>query len=274
MLPPAAAGSSAPAPVLTLATVEAQSFCRLRPAALAREQLLAAQPMRQVDAKFIPVVCGGGILALVDQHAAHERVRLEHLRRELLGPLGLPAARPAPSLALTTPQPLGSLAGGEAHMLAAWAGSAEAWGWRWASAAASGPGDAGAPAVVVTHVPLVCGVALTATDLRLYLHQLEQTGGAGGPPPAITRVLNSKACRGAVMFGQELRPSQCAEVVEQLKETQLCFVCAHGRPTVAPLADLRALGRAVALRGGNGGGGGAAPLGGLKARLLLEMHAT
>lgn len=118
-------------------------------------------------------------------------------------------------------------------------------------------------------------------------------------------MLASKACRGAIMFGDELthvqvgavfgwpsrahhphywtiyRPLccvaclivkriymchlalpclQCQELVDSLAATKLCFSCAHGRPTVAPLADLGALRRALRLRAeatllGSGGGG-------------------
>jgi len=39
----------------------------------------------QVARKFVPVVCGGGVLAVVDQHAADERVCLERLRAEVPG---------------------------------------------------------------------------------------------------------------------------------------------------------------------------------------------
>lgn len=38
---------------------------------------------QQVDNKVIMVVVGDGVLVAVDQHAAHERVRLEALLKEL-----------------------------------------------------------------------------------------------------------------------------------------------------------------------------------------------
>jgi len=37
-------------------------------------------------------------------------------------------------------------------------------------------------------------------------------------------------------------------LVDSLKATQLCFSCAHGRPTTVPLVDLRLLRRALAMR--------------------------
>ncbi len=41
----------------------------------------------------------------------------------------------------------------------------------------------------------------THLHLQVYLHELEQTAGTASIPPAALRVLNSKACRYAVMFG-------------------------------------------------------------------------
>ena len=74
--------------------------------------------------------------------------------------------------------------------------------------------------------------------LQMYLHQLRETSGAAGTPPGVLRVLKSKACRGAIMFGQELGPGQQQQLLDNLAKTHLCFCCAHGRPTTAPLAEL------------------------------------
>lgn len=68
-------------------------------------------------------------------------------------------------------------------------------------------------------------------------------------PPAILRILNYKACRGAIMFGDKLLPSECNLIVEELKHTSLCFQCAHGRPTTVPLVNLEALHKSIAQLG-------------------------
>ena len=36
---------------------------------------------------------------------------------------------------------------------------------------------------------------------QVYLHELDLTAGTMPVPPAVLRVLNSKACRSAIMFG-------------------------------------------------------------------------
>ena len=58
----------------------------LRLQVLTRGQLAAARSLAQVDAKFI-AVAAGDVLAIVDQHAADERVRLERLRDQVKPPL-------------------------------------------------------------------------------------------------------------------------------------------------------------------------------------------
>eukprot|EP00891_Asterochloris_glomerata_P004346 jgi/Astpho2/4346/fgenesh1_pg.00065_%23_28_t len=52
-------------------------------ATLSRAELQQAQLIAQVDSKFLAVV-SGGMLALVDQHAADERVQLERLRGQVV----------------------------------------------------------------------------------------------------------------------------------------------------------------------------------------------
>ena len=61
------------------------------------------------------------------------------------------------------------------------------------------------------------------------------------PPPAVHRVLASKACRSAVMFGTPLSAAQCQQILTELAQCDLPFQCAHGRPTITPLLDLSQL---------------------------------
>ena len=268
---PAAAPSSARG-LLTLEALSAAVFARLCPQGLVREDLAGARALHQVDCKFIPIVAAGGrVLALLDQHSADERVQLEALRADVIAPGGGPARGAAPSMALRTPQPL-RLGADEVPLLEAFGPAAAAWGWRWTLHRA-GP-TATAALAEVTAVPLIDTRALTATDLRLYLHELAETRGGAGPPSGVLRVLNSRACRSAVMFGDELPPSRCAALTAELATTQQCFACAHGRPTTVPLVDLRALGQAAEVlqarqRGDGGGGGG---LLWLKAKLEADLR--
>lgn len=102
---------------------------------------------------------------------------------------------------------------------------------------------------------------------QLYLHQLAGTRGACSTPPGITRLLASKACRGAIMFGDELPWARCHSLLAELAATRQCWVCAHGRPTVAPLFDARLLRGMLSTRGGHGGVGGGSSIAEVAARL-------
>ncbi|KAJ3981747.1 hypothetical protein F5890DRAFT_1533745 [Lentinula detonsa] len=65
-------------------------------------------------------------------------------------------------------------------------------------------------------------------------------------PRELLDLVNSKACRGAIMFNDSLSREQCIRLVHQLSETVFPFQCAHGRPSLVPLANLGKL-------SGNGG---------------------
>ncbi|KAJ7682423.1 hypothetical protein DFH06DRAFT_1161036 [Mycena polygramma] len=57
-------------------------------------------------------------------------------------------------------------------------------------------------------------------------------------PQQLLDLVNSKACRGAIMFNDSLTHVQCEKLIEQLCETAFPFQCAHGRPSLVPLIDL------------------------------------
>jgi DNA mismatch repair ATPase MutL len=75
-------------------------------------------------------------------------------------------------------------------------------------------------------------VAASPCDVRVALHR------TGMAPGFVTRILHSRACRGAVMFGSPLAPADCRRVVTALLGTRLPFQCAHGRPSVVPITTL------------------------------------
>ncbi|KAI0700587.1 hypothetical protein BC835DRAFT_1411934 [Cytidiella melzeri] len=58
-------------------------------------------------------------------------------------------------------------------------------------------------------------------------------------PKDLIDLVNSKACRGAIMFNDVLTVRQCERLLEALCETALPFQCAHGRPSMVPLIGLK-----------------------------------
>ncbi|KIM91200.1 hypothetical protein PILCRDRAFT_1386 [Piloderma croceum F 1598] len=57
-------------------------------------------------------------------------------------------------------------------------------------------------------------------------------------PRELLDLVNSKACRGAIMFNDSLTKSQCQQLIRKLSETAFPFQCAHGRPSLVPLANV------------------------------------
>ena len=70
------------------------------------------------------------------------------------------------------------------------------------------------------------------------VQQLGTSGGCAAVPAAVSCILVSAACRYAIMFGDALGPEQAEQLVVGLAGTRMWRVCAHGRPTVAPLLDM------------------------------------
>eukprot|EP01018_Ginkgo_biloba_P029458 Gb_13080 [translate_table: standard] len=220
----------------------------LVPESINKDCLKKARVLQQIDKKFIAVIAEGN-LALIDQHAADERIRLEQLRKEVLegeGRQKFTFLEHEEELVL----PMGGL-----QLLQTYSKQIEYWGWRCKILSRNERTLKSRKAhqlhrssctAILSAVPCILGVNLTAKHLTEYLEQLAQTGGSSAAPPAVLHILSFKACRGSIMFGDSLLQSECALLVEELKRTALCFHCAHGRPTTVPIVNLEALHRQVA----------------------------
>ncbi|KAL3629906.1 hypothetical protein CASFOL_026218 [Castilleja foliolosa] len=210
----------------------------LVPNSIDRLSLEDAEVLNQVDKKFIAVLAGK-TLAIIDQHAADERIRLEDLRVKVLSGEMKSITYLDDEQEMVFPE-VGY------QLLQNFASRIQSWGWicnihSWDTSSFSKNLDfmhRQQTVVKLLAVPCILGVNLTDADLLEFLHQLADTDGSSTIPPSVHRVLNNKACRGAIMFGDTLLPSECSLIVEELKRTSLCFQCAHGRPTTVPLVNL------------------------------------
>ncbi|KAI8816870.1 uncharacterized protein EV422DRAFT_544343 [Fimicolochytrium jonesii] len=88
-----------------------------------------------------------------------------------------------------------------------------------------------------------------ARDLiRQHLYWLEESSGTGVKdrcPRGILEILWSKACRSAIMFGDPLSADECTALIEKLKRCKFPFQCAHGRPSMVPIAHMDAVARSA-----------------------------
>lgn len=233
----------------------------LYPYRFTKDMIHSMQVLQQVDNKFIACLMstkteenageGGNLLVLVDQHAAHERIRLEQLisdsyekqprgsnRKKLL------SSTISPPLEITVTEE-------QRRLLQCYHENLEDLGLEILFP------DTSDSLVLVGKVPL-CFVEREANELRrgrstvtksiveeLLREQVEllQTTGSiqGTLPLTVQKVLASQACHGAIKFNDGLSREESYRLIEALSWCQLPFQCAHGRPSMLPLADMNHL---------------------------------
>ncbi|KAL2833291.1 hypothetical protein BDW59DRAFT_138427 [Aspergillus cavernicola] len=226
---------------------------------LRKQDLGTAKVMGQVDQKFILVEMQSqaqtSTLALIDQHAADERCRVERLFEELFaGPNGVQAIQVDPIVF--------DIPANEAFLFKRQADFLRSWGIEYVVEQDTRGSNA---SVSVSQLPtLIAERCRTEPDLIVNIIRDEiwkrsenggprpQTPATGKPeqsddwigrlagcPQGILDLLNSRACRTAIMFNDVLSIDECQNLVRRLASCVFPFQCAHGRPSVVPLVDLR-----------------------------------
>lgn len=219
---------------------------------ISRSDLAKLQVIRQVDRKFILVrapTSRGNVVLCIDQHAADERVRLENLEEELFGHDG---SLRRVEIEYHEPAFVVQVNFKENQVLNQYGDFIKSWGFHFEFVASEPEKMAfkcqnsryGEDSRILLHsTPKVEKRVANVDDFRDFIHLLVSLGEirphSQFRPPVITRLLHSRACRSAIMFGDRLSLAQCRDLIEDLKNCQLPFQCAHGRPSVVPLAEIR-----------------------------------
>ncbi|XP_063765490.1 DNA mismatch repair protein Mlh3 [Eleginops maclovinus] len=232
----------------------------LFPYRFSKAMIHSMKVIHQVDKKFLACLINtrdeepaamteteGNLLVLVDQHAAHERVRLENLVADSYeedpdspGEKRLCSSTILPPLEISVTEE-------ELRLLRSCQGHLRSLGLdvKFSQAAE--------PQVFVGKVPL-CFMEKESNEVRRgrpsvikpvveeYLREqielLRSTGRVRGTLPlTVLKVLASLACHGAIKFNDSLSRDECHSLVASLSSCQLPFQCAHGRPSIAPLVD-------------------------------------
>ena len=238
---------------------------------ITKKMLSDSKIIAQLDKKFI-LLKMDNILCIVDQHAADERIRLERHEKELGQRLSRsiedeesssnsPATtyrnwrrtsfekvtlQPSQTLQLTTE--LFNVAYQYRDILLKWnftlnfKSNPSNLEHRVQTAAQKSNQNYTAEVQIVT-LPKLCGKLVSVENdflpyLNTLLHHSSNDSLQLQRPPFVHRILASQACRYAVMFGDELNKEECKNIVDQLQECNMSFVCAHGRPSVVPLKCL------------------------------------
>jgi len=154
-------------------------------------------------------------LVIVDQHAAHERLVYERLKRQMAG-------RGVAAQALLIPE-IVELSETEAARLLDHAADLAMLG------LCIEPFGAGA--VAVRETPAVLGVVDADALLRDILDELADLGDSGTLRSRIDAVLSRMACHGSVRAGRRMHADEMNALLREMEATPHSGQCNHGRPT-------------------------------------------
>ncbi|GIC91266.1 putative DNA mismatch repair protein (Mlh3) [Aspergillus udagawae] len=229
---------------------------------LRKSHLATANIIAQVDQKFILAKLADGhssrsALVLIDQHAADERCRIESLFGEMFvdGHRQVQTIRIDP-ITFDIPLMEATLFGKHADFFASWG----------VGYTVERKSSARTALVDVHSLPTLiaerCRVEpnLVSDLIRGELWKHEENGGGAlsihrdesgcetedswverlkSCPQGIIDLLNSRACRTAIMFNDALTAEECKSLIGRLARCVLPFQCAHGRPSMIPILDLK-----------------------------------
>lgn len=172
----------------------------------------------QVHANYIVAQTEDG-LVIVDQHAAHERLVFEQMRKALTG-------RRLPSQGLLIPE-IVDLPEEDCDRLMTHATSLEQLG---LAIERFGPG-----AIAVRETPAMLG-EMDATQLvRDLADEIAEWDTADRLSAKLEHVAATMACHGSVRSGRRLRVEEMNALLRQMEQTPGSGQCNHGRPTYVEL---------------------------------------
>jgi DNA mismatch repair protein MutL len=173
----------------------------------------------QLHGTYIVAQTQDGIV-IVDQHAAHERLVYERLKRER-------AASGIARQLLLIPEVV-DLDPVEADRVLAEAEALQSLG---LVVESFGPG-----AVLVREVPSALAGGRIKALVQDVADALSEWGtGSGALEERLDAVLSRMACHGSVRAGRRLKPEEMNALLREMEETPLSGQCNHGRPTYVEL---------------------------------------
>jgi DNA mismatch repair protein MLH3 len=258
---------------------------------LSKTSLQNARVIAQLDKKFILVKMAGpssnheegGVLVIIDQHAADERIRVEALFAELCAPLpnqhshsqyrsGLGHKSLVASTVFEKPLQF-TVSTQEQEQFTRHASRFAAWGILYDTSITLAPttlgsttGKSESTLSVAALPPSIAERYKASPQLLISLLRSTVWKYAEDPhlshlrdpvppknedeesplwlrrlatcPKGLIDSVNSRACRSAIMFNDELSMQQCEDLLARLSRCVFPFMCAHGRPSMVPLVDL------------------------------------
>ena len=180
----------------------------------------------QVHENYIIAQTDRGMV-IVDQHAAHERLVYERLKRQMADTGITAQALLIPEIVDLSPSEVALLLDHAAEL--------------------SGLGltvePFGGHAVAVREVPAILGTTSAAVLLRDVLDELADQGASTSLQGRIDAILSRMACHGSIRSGRQMRAEEMNALLREMEATPLSGQCNHGRPTYVTLdlADIEKL---------------------------------
>ncbi len=180
----------------------------------------------QVHGTFIVAQTQDGVV-IVDQHAAHERIVYERMKRDLLEGKVARQALLVPAVVDMTESDSARILENSAE-LARFGLAVEPFG--------SG-------SILVRETPSIIGQADVKVLLRDLAEELAENGQSGALREKMEKVCASMACHGSVRSGRALNVEEMNALLRQMESTPNSGQCNHGRPTYVELklSDLEKL---------------------------------
>lgn len=224
-----------------------QDRCGTNDVNISRDSLKTCQVISQVDTKFIMVKVNEAIpkLLIIDQHACDERIKVERYLQDFIEA----AQDPFHDLAIPLSDKQFDLnfSNNEIDLLQHYKEQMNIWGIRYKFKSQT--------LVTLTHLPdlLIPKLDSDQTFLKKCLVQYvydihnktklmslrtDWWSSLQALPTILIDLINSKACRSAIMFGRKLTKAECEQMIRELAKCKLPCQCAHGRPSIVPLCEL------------------------------------
>ncbi|KMK65304.1 DNA mismatch repair endonuclease MutL [Puniceibacterium sp. IMCC21224] len=172
----------------------------------------------QVHENYIIAQTGDGIV-IVDQHAAHERLVYEKLKRQM-------AENGVAAQALLIPE-IVELSAGDAALLLDHSEELYRMG--------LGLEPFGGGAVAVRETPAILGEVNAEALLRDVLDELSDNGASELVQEKIEAILSRVACHGSIRSGRVMRAEEMNALLREMEATPHSGQCNHGRPTYVEL---------------------------------------
>lgn len=173
----------------------------------------------QLHENYIVAQTTDGIV-IVDQHAAHERLVYERLKRQM-AETGIRAqALLIPDIVELSPSDASRLLDA-APALARIGLAIEPFG---------------GSAIAIREVPAILGQVNAEALLRDILDELTDSGDSQLVQTRIDAILSRMACHGSVRSGRQMRPEEMNALLREMEATPLSGQCNHGRPTYVELS--------------------------------------